>query len=81
MGLLSICLTHCPAKAGRNVKIILARTKTMMMNRSLTDAEMDRMELIFGATLPATKEPEVTETQKIAAAFVLGLAIAGMFLI
>lgn len=51
------------------------------MNKLLTDAEMDRMELIFGATLPATKEPEVTETQKIAAAFVLGLATAGMFLI
>lgn len=53
----------------------------MMMNRSLTDAEMDRLELIFGATLPATKEPEVTETQKIAAAFVLGLSFAAMLIL
>lgn len=52
-----------------------------MTNRILTDAEMDRLELKFGATLPAPKAPEMTEAQKLASAFVLGLATAVIFLI
>lgn len=51
------------------------------MNRLLTDAEMDRLELKFGATLPAKKAPEMTEMQKLISAFVLGLAMAIIFLI
>lgn len=52
-----------------------------MTNRILTDAEMDRLELKFGATLPAQKAPELTGAQKLAAAFILGLATAAMILI
>ena len=52
-----------------------------MTNRILTDAEMDWLELKFGATLPAQKAPEMTETQKLAAAFVAGLAAAAMILL
>lgn len=52
-----------------------------MHNNWLTDAEMDRLELKFGANPPAQKAPEMTETQKLASAFVLGLSLAAMFLI
>lgn len=52
-----------------------------MTNRILTDAEMDWLELKFGATLPAKKAPEMTETQKLASAFVLGLSLAAMFIL
>lgn len=52
-----------------------------MTNRILTDAEMDRLELKFGATLPAQKAPEMTEMQKLASAFVLGLSLAAMFIL
>lgn len=51
-----------------------------MTNRILTDAEMDRLDLMFGANPPAKKAPEMTEAQKLASAFVLGLAVATMFL-
>lgn len=52
-----------------------------MTNRILTDAEMDRLELKFGATLPAQKAPDMTEMQKLASAFVMGLATAAMILL
>lgn len=52
-----------------------------MTNRILTDAEMDRLELKFGANLPAQKAPEMTGAQKLAAAFVAGLATAAMFIL
>lgn len=52
-----------------------------MTNRILTDAEMDRLELKFGANPPAKKAPELTGAQKLAAAFVAGLATAAMFIL
>jgi len=52
-----------------------------MTNRILTDAEMDRLELKFGATLPAPKAPEMTEAQKLVFAFVLGLSLAAIFIL
>lgn len=52
-----------------------------MHNNWLTEEEMDRLELMFGANPPAKKAPEMTETQKIASAFVLGLAAATMVLL
>ena len=52
-----------------------------MTNRILTDTEMDRLELRFGANPPAEKAPEMTGAQKLAAAFVAGLATAAMILL
>lgn len=52
-----------------------------MNKKVLTDAEMDRLELKFGATLPAQKAPELTGAQKLASAFVLGLSLAAMFIL
>ena len=52
-----------------------------MTNRILTDAEMDWLELKFGANPPAKKAPEMTEAQKLASAFVLGLSLAAMFIL
>lgn len=51
------------------------------MRMLLTDAEMDRLELKFGATLPAQKAPEMTEAQKLVFAFVLGLSLAAIFIL
>lgn len=51
------------------------------MRMLLTDTQMDRLELKFGANPPAQKAPEMTETQKLAAAFVAGLATAAMFIL
>ena len=52
-----------------------------MTNRILTDTEMDRLELRFGANPPAEKAPEMTGAQKLASAFVLGLSLAAMFIL
>ncbi len=52
-----------------------------MTNRTLTDAEMDWLELKFGANPPAQKAPELTGAQKLASAFVLGLSLAAMIVL
>ena len=52
-----------------------------MTNRILTDTEMDRLELRLGANPPAEKAPEMTGAQKLAAAFVAGLATAATILL
>ena len=52
-----------------------------MHNNWLSDSEMDRLELRFGANPPAQKAPEMTGAQKLAAAFVAGLATAAMILL
>lgn len=49
-----------------------------MHNNWLTEEDMDRLELKFGANPPAKKAPEMTEAQKLASAFVLGLSLAAM---
>lgn len=50
-----------------------------MHNNWLTEAEMDRLELKFGANPPAKKAPEMTAAQKIATAVVFVLAILVIF--
>ena len=50
-----------------------------MTNRILTDAEMDRLELKFGSTLPVEKSTEMTVAQKIATAVVLFWAVLVIF--
>lgn len=52
-----------------------------MNEKVLTDTEMDRLDLMFGANPPAKKAPEMTEMQKLASAFVLGLSLAAMLIL
>lgn len=52
-----------------------------MTNRLLTDAEMDRLDMMFGAALPPAKDPEMTQAQKIATVFVLGISFAAILIL
>lgn len=51
----------------------------MMMNRSLTDAEMDRLEARFGANYQAPARK--LNAGDIAIAFALGLGLAAMLIL